>query len=308
MTYIYRMAGENMDLAASELQGFLESMGVEEEPDIRQPLCITENHPGQLKRLALVHEVSELLSRSKDVEYRPANSFAVRAEDFTGEKSTKQVEKELGERLSTDQNSVDLENPEEVINAYIFEDEILVARQVVKIERGLYRQRKNQRRPFSSPVSLDPVLARVMVNLSGVSAGEKLLDPFCGTGGILLEAGLCGIDIYGTDIQQKMVEGARENLENYGVLRHSISKLDVEDLENFFDFRFDAVVTDLPYGKASKKAGQPVKLFLDSLENITAEGGKAVFMSNRSEIEGMEPEFEVYVHKNLTRHIYVKQF
>ncbi|MFB6215651.1 MAG: THUMP domain-containing protein, partial [Candidatus Aenigmatarchaeota archaeon] len=98
----------------------------------------------------------------------PKGSFAVRAEDLTGEKDTKKVEKELGERLSAESNSVDLENPDEVINAYIFEDELIVARRVLKIDRGLYRQRKNQERPFSSPVSLDPVLARVLVNLSGV--------------------------------------------------------------------------------------------------------------------------------------------
>jgi len=49
-----------------------------------------------------------------------------------------------------------------------------------------------------------------MVNLSG--ARREVLDPFCGTGGVLIEAGLIGLEVYGFDIQQSMVEGCKEIL------------------------------------------------------------------------------------------------
>ncbi|MFB6145333.1 MAG: methyltransferase domain-containing protein [Candidatus Nanohaloarchaea archaeon] len=302
MTYIYRLAGDDMELAEAELNGFLSAIGADEKADRRRRIAFTETHPDQLRRLALVHEISEKLENGMETDYRPDGSFAVRAEDLTGEKDAKELERELGEKLLTDSNSVNLENPGEVINAYILEDEIIVAKRVLKIDRGLFRLRRNQERSFQSPVSLDPVLARVLVNLSEVSPGEKLLDPFCGTGGVLIEAGLCGIDVYGTDIQHDMVEGTKENLENYGIINHHVEKADIEEVTDLFDFRFDAVVTDLPYGKASKKTGEPVKKFLDSLDSLCK--GKAVFMSNEESLEGLEPEFEVYVHRNLTRYIY----
>lgn len=39
-----------------------------------------------------------------------------------------------------------------------------------------------------------------------------LLDPFCGTGVILQEASLMGYDIYGTDIEERMIRYTRDNI------------------------------------------------------------------------------------------------
>jgi tRNA G10 N-methylase Trm11 len=43
-----------------------------------------------------------------------------------------------------------------------------------------------------------------------------LLDPFCGTGVVLQEALLMGYNVYGTDLEQRMVDYSRENLEWFG--------------------------------------------------------------------------------------------
>lgn len=305
MSYCYLLAGENLELAEAELEGFLRSHNIDEEVDRKKRLAFTENHPNQLRRLALTHEVSEVVDRASELEtdYRPENSFAVRAEALTDNKDVKELEKDLGEILSTENNSVDLEDPEELIRLYVFEKEYVIARQVIDIDRGLFQKRKNQERPFSSPISLDPVLARVLVNLSEASPGEKVLDPFCGTGGILIEAGLCGTDVYGLDLQEEMVAGTRENLERYGIITHNIKEADISSVDKIFDHRFSAVVTDLPYGKASKTEGNPEKTFLDLVGNVCE--GKTIFMSNKDNVEDLEPEFQIYVHKNLTRYIYI---
>ncbi len=307
MSYAYLLAGENLELAEAELQGFLRAKSINEESEREDRLAFTEIEPGQLKRLALTHEVSEIVERTEElnVDYRPENSFAVRAEDLTGEGDTEKVEKELGEKLLTEKNSVDLEVPDETVRVYILEDEYVIGRQVIDIDRSLFRGRKNQHRPFSSPVSLDPVLARAMVNLAEVPAGGSVLDPFCGTGGILIEAGLCGIGVHGLDIQVEMVEGARENLEEYGIISHDIRKGDISGAGEVFDQKFDAVITDLPYGKASKKEGNPVEDFLEVAPELA--DGKIVFMSDQEKVNGLEPEFEIYVHRNLTRYLYITQ-
>lgn len=60
---------------------------------------------------------------------------------------------------------------------------------------------------------LPPKLAQIMVNLSGAAVpGGTLWDPFCGTGTILQEARLKGINTYGSDLSQKMVDYTTENM------------------------------------------------------------------------------------------------
>ncbi|MFB6215652.1 MAG: hypothetical protein ABEJ72_01590, partial [Candidatus Aenigmatarchaeota archaeon] len=63
MSYVYRLAGDNLELAESELEGFLEAVKVDERPERKGRICFTKNHPGQLKRLALTHEVAEVIER-----------------------------------------------------------------------------------------------------------------------------------------------------------------------------------------------------------------------------------------------------
>jgi tRNA (guanine10-N2)-dimethyltransferase len=310
MTYLYLLAGEDLELAEAELEGFLESQEATEKIFRSGRLAETEAEPMQLKRLALTHEVCRKITEFTETEnfeseYSPETSFAVRAENLTEEeKDTKKLEKELGEKLKDEENSVDLENPRTVVKAYVLEEKIVLGEIVEDINRGLFDKRKNQNRPFSSPVSLDPVLARVLVNLSGVKPGAHILDPFCGTGGILIEAGLCGIGVHGLDVKEEMVAGSRKNLEKYGIISHDVRQGEVSKIEEIFGDGFDAVLTDLPYGKSSKKSGEPVEEFLEFLEGFE---GRKVFMWNEEELGGFEADFSVYMHKNLTRYIYVIQ-
>ena len=306
MTYIYRLAGENLELAEAELNGFLESQNIQEKASRKDRLAETEADPSQLKRLALTHEVCRKICETSlerpDIDLEADTSFAVRAKNLGEEDvDTKDVERELGDILQSDESSVDLENPDKVFRAYIIGDIMILGEQVQSIDRSLFRQRRNQDRPFSSPVSLDPVLARVLVNLSEAEFGEYLLDPFCGTGGILIEAGLCGIGVKGLDIQDEMVEGTQENLEKYGILNHEIRQGDISELDSLFK-DYSAVVSDLPYGKASKKTGKPVEKFLEFLEDYS---GKTVFMYNQEKLGPYTADYSVYVHKSLERFIYI---
>lgn len=59
---------------------------------------------------------------------------------------------------------------------------------------------------------LPPKLAQAMLNFAQVQSGERVLDPFCGTGVVLQEATLLGCDVYGTDISERMVDYSRDNL------------------------------------------------------------------------------------------------
>ena len=70
-------------------------------------------------------------------------------------------------------------------------------------------------RPFFQPVSLEPRLARLMISLGHRSDTEPttVIDPFCGTGGIAIEAMLAGLNVLASDLDPKMVKGTKENLQ-----------------------------------------------------------------------------------------------
>ena len=288
-----------MELAEAELNGFLKAVGEDEKASRQDRLAFTEPHPDQLKRLALTHEVAEEIDPE---EFRPEGSYAVRVENISDKELEKEeIESEIGQKISTDDNSVDLENPETIVKVYITEDQKFYGKLVEDIPRNLFKQRSNEKRPYSSPISMDPVLARVLVNLSETSTGESLLDPFCGTGGILIEAGLCGIMPRGLDIQEEMVEGSKENLNNYGVINFDIQEGDISEIDELFD-EYNAVISDLPYGKASKQENDAVEKFLNFIEDFDR---KTVFMYNEASLGDYKADFEVYVHNNLTRYIYL---
>lgn len=68
---------------------------------------------------------------------------------------------------------------------------------------------------------LPPKLAQIMINLAGPLVADsdsaltqpRVLDPFCGTGVILQEAGLMRYAVYGTDLSEKMIRFSRDNLD-----------------------------------------------------------------------------------------------
>jgi tRNA G10 N-methylase Trm11 len=63
---------------------------------------------------------------------------------------------------------------------------------------------------------LPPKLAQIIINLSiGISTKKqrlRILDPFCGTGVLLQEAMLMDLDIYGTDLEPRMIQYSIGNL------------------------------------------------------------------------------------------------
>jgi tRNA G10 N-methylase Trm11 len=75
-----------------------------------------------------------------------------------------------------------------------------------------FKERSKERPYVTSGISLSSRLARMLVNISGVSKGQVLLDPFCGSGTVLGEALLKGADCIGVDRNHGSVERTKENL------------------------------------------------------------------------------------------------
>lgn len=92
-------------------------------------------------------------------------------------------------------------------------NKILVAESTGAQNITAYTKRDQERPKRDAFVGmLPPKLAQIMINLARPENGGRLLDPFCGTGVILQEAGLLGYSVYGTDLSEKMIRFSRDNL------------------------------------------------------------------------------------------------
>ena len=121
-------------------------------------------------------------------------------------------------------------------------------------------ERRAGERPFFKPVSLDPMLARLAVNLAaGPTSTGPVVDPMTGTGGFLIEASLSGRACLGLDIHSEMVQGAHSNLawahggtvpQQSRVQRGDATRLRDALPEDWIG-RVSGFVLDPPYGRNS---------------------------------------------------------
>lgn len=105
----------------------------------------------------------------------------------------------------------------------------IVAQTVAVQDIDAYAAR-DQRRPMRDAKvgMLPPKLAQTIINLTvgGTDTGKgTVLDPFCGTGVILQEALLMGFDIIGTDIDQRMVDYSRHNINQWLIPNWGLDKI-----------------------------------------------------------------------------------
>ncbi|MBE2899654.1 TIGR01177 family methyltransferase [Methanothermobacter thermautotrophicus] len=279
------------------------------------------------KRLAYAHEISQVIgyARAEDLEVAAAEidwgryvrgSFAVRIKKLSGDVDSRTLERTLGAIIREDTGlKVDLEKPWTIIRPVLIDDRFILTRSLAFISKEHFNEARPHKRPFFYPGSMSPKLARCMVNLSGVKAGDRLLDPFCGTGGILIEAGLMGVRVMGADIDWRMVEGTRENLQHYGITDFEVIRSDARDLR--LDEKVNAIVTDPPYGISASTAGERseklYREFLDSAHsNLAGDGIICMAAPHYLDLEGLIDErfrirekYSMRMHRSLTRVIRV---
>ncbi|MFW6437695.1 MAG: hypothetical protein ACOCZ7_01670 [Armatimonadota bacterium] len=102
--------------------------------------------------------------------------------------------------------------------------------------------RGHEQRPFQYSSALPPRIARAMVNLVA-APGDRLIDPCCGSGTALVEAGYMGIEPFGWEINRNVAEQCASNLCHHG----QAAWLVVGDGRTARG-SWDGAVLDLPYG------------------------------------------------------------
>jgi len=106
------------------------------------------------------------------------------------------------------------ENKVELLVVRARDGRVVVAESIGSQNITAYTRRDQERPKRDAFVGmLPPKLAQIIINLSEAKQFGTLWDPFCGTGVVLQEALLMGIDAYGSDLSEKMINYSRHNLE-----------------------------------------------------------------------------------------------
>ncbi len=316
----FRLSGEHRDLPLEEIKALYEASETDFEVAERSGrLLLVEKDIDSrtLSRLAFAREyyrverVADLESLDRvllALDLKKAESFRVRCLGFENNAAE---EKRAGEVIFESSGlAVDLEEPDAAVHLIKLNERVAVS--LDKRELGGFGARDPNDRPFSHPLALKPKLARAMLNLARLREGDSVLDPFCGSGSILIEAGLMGMKAFGTDKDREMLWGCRENLGYYG----ADAMLEEGDATDIALEELDAVVTDPPYARASKMfdkgLDQLYSEFMGSAYRALKPGGFLVLSVPHDATLacarvgfGRVSEHSLYVHKSLTRRIVV---
>jgi len=274
-------------------------------------------------------------------------TVAVRARDVraTAGVDTQHAERALGAVLTDRGFEVDLENPDHVLralfargalardpaadpeNALGAEHAELVALDAdaedadvcllgwVDVEQAAaFGDRAPTDRPFFQPGSMDPALARAIANLAGARPGATIVDPMCGTGGIVLEAALLGARVVGIDAQAKMTSGARENLHALAPENADATVLRGDARRPpFVEDAADGLVVDVPYERQSAVAADDLEDLVEgALAAAVDLAPRAVVVADREWVDAarsagwtVECVHRRRVHRSLVRSIHL---
>jgi tRNA (guanine10-N2)-dimethyltransferase len=324
----FLLSGERSTLPQGELRALVETYDEKAKFEIVNDRVIIVDGKFDLnailKRGAYINAGANLLTlcKIKDAE-RVINSiafhefmdesisFAASVFNLSNQTLSEKIETIIGSSVKRGlpNAKVSLKNPQKIVIGIIFDDYLILGL-TDYVAKKTWKLRRPRARPFFHPSALYPKFARGLVNLSRVKEGEIILDPFCGTGSILIEASIIGINSIGIDISMKMCKGALNNLKHFmleslGIINSDALMLPIKNV--------DAIVTDVPYGRCASSRGietlNLLKEFILEADELIPKGRYCVLVHpNTIKLENLntfevKERHEVYVHRTLTRAI-----
>src|SRR3989344_6772825 len=323
MAYLFKLSLDHPEIGKAEILNLLKAK-IEEQNKEYIVATIPENNINLSQRLAYVHSVFETLfvTTKNDIvkklnshKWNFKGSFALRYEHKVLERKYADIIYISTKKRTNKAPKVDLKNPKNLIEIIKIKNKFYVTKHLFDTDKS-YLNRQGHMRPKNHPTTLDPKLARACINLTGLNKGT-ILDPFCGSGGILIEAGFLNYASIGYDLDEYILLKAKANLKFYKtqncvLINKDALKISKNDLR-----KIDAIVTDPPYGKGSKLFKQNIdNLYSEFLNNLNLKRNSRLVMifpnfSNLSFLKSVKTKYKVinkfnfYIHRSLTRFIYV---
>ncbi|XP_076275564.1 tRNA (guanine(10)-N(2))-methyltransferase TRMT11 [Rhynchophorus ferrugineus] len=324
--YVLWFAQEHIEFRVSEIESLLSlfsiKMKYQEKPKDLEPYWIVEflseddaklltNRSVSLRTclelwgyensLPALHQTLQSNTGILAQYFKPSKSFKVEVETF-GNHFT---QKEKVEKIETFsylpvEGPVDLKNPDITLqyieyygtranNPPQLPYKVFFGRWVADGLRQLIKKLSLKTRKFIGNTSMDPQLSLLMANQAKIWTGDLVLDPFVGSGSLLVAAAEFGAYVFGSDIDYLMLHGRtkpsrikqqkraddesiRANMKQYN-LEHKYVDVLVNDFAMVFwkdAFEFDAIITDPPYGirEATERVGTEKTNYVVSEEHL----------------------------------------
>jgi tRNA G10 N-methylase Trm11 len=247
--YIYAYAEDERSLCALEMRSLfgeqsktnvLESLvkiDPSRSPFIKERIAVIYK-ADSLEDLFIQVETLQLSGATFKVNYVKNSGLAKSEQD--GFENRRAIERELGLHID---GQADFRHPDRLFGVMNI-DGSWVFGEYVKSEAIWFR---HQQKPNGYSTALSTRVARAVVNIAVPNPnGIKAIDPCCGIGTVLVEARSMGIDMVGSDRNQLILPGARENMIHFG-LSCEINLADIRDITN----HYDVAIIDLPYNLCS---------------------------------------------------------
>jgi tRNA (guanine10-N2)-dimethyltransferase len=336
----FLLSGEHEDLPFSELKAILETEGyayktkkkldqvlqLEADPECISVLkqraaytrmCALELFSCEAKLASIVKAVQ---STDLQAVLSESESFAVRVKhvkEYSQRINGMTLEGKLGALIvdKCPKAKVRLRGPDKTFVGVLTGGRFVFGVKLAEVPAKPFVERRPRKKPFFHPSAMTAKLARCMVNLAKPKAGDVVLDPFCGTGTMLIEAKLIGCRVLGMDIQRRMARGTRRNMAHFNISPDGII---VADAKHLPVTRVDCVVTDPPYGISSTTLKRTTEQLVEQIlkavhgalpmgKRVCLAAPKKLDISRVGKALGFTPleSYFVYVHRSLTREIVV---
>ena len=323
MKLLLELSMECESLARAEALAAASTLGSRAKPILMEPGVLvvdTDADPIALaNRLGLCHHVDEWLSTSESDELEscarridvegPIRVCSTKIGEMTIDLAG--TTRRLGAIVGKTRG-VDLSSPKSDIRV-VFSEHAHIGRAMASVARAAFEKRKNRYMPFVYPASLHPKFARALVNLTMTTDGGRFLDPFSGTGAILVEASMIGLHAIGSDFSERMIEGSRRNLTHLKQ-EAELHLCDVGAIAEEIG-EVDGIATDPPYGRSTSTDGEGLPQLYErafkAFHDVLRKGAKVAVvvpdMNLLDEAKGFRiaGTHQLRVHRSLTRNFCV---
>lgn len=159
----------------------------------------------------------------------------------------------------------------------------------------------DEHRPYKdAKSSIPPKFAKIMIELLKLNmplASNRILDPFCGSGTILMFAHSQGIQTYGLDIDSRRINGTKKNLKWISKILENPRKTPAQHFkegnistlsQQYKDMKFDGIISEpflLPFYRELPRYNDVVpiveKTVIPSYTSLFTEGFKVLKVNRR---------------------------
>jgi tRNA (guanine10-N2)-dimethyltransferase len=327
---IFVLSGEELTLPQAEIKALIETYSPSEKNEALSPRVVSSTLDDERlieevtqraaycrfggKSLGSADSLEALTEGLFPASIDPGKTFVASSETLD-----RSLVGELGGSIKQKiRAKVSLEDPDYVFQAEKTEGGFVLGISKNGFKKFSWRTRRPRVRKFFLPSAIYPKLACALVNLSRVKEGDIFLDPFCGTGSLLIESSRMGIQTIGSDLTRWIARGALLNLKGLSLDFEGIVRCDATSQILPFS-KVDGISTDVPYGRASSTRGKDTETII---REFTSAAGKLLahhvgskycvimhpshvnFAYDRSAFE-LADRHLIYVHRNLTRAISV---